>query len=129
MGKLSTSRIFDTALIATTKAFQDLQPFIEWMQNSIEMFYRTINGNITISENLNATIFKWTVRSNSTRVNDSIRLAARPVIVLVGGQSPRDPIITAFSWSPNDKSGIDVSLIFASAPTSGVEVAVLAFFG
>jgi hypothetical protein len=131
MGKLSFARIFDTALIATTKSYQELQPFIEWIQNGFEMLYRNINGNLTIQHNLAAQMFQWSVKSSATLVTDTIGLKARPMGVVLFQQNPTTPLVMAFAWEPDQKGGgqVKITVQFASAPTSGVQLTVVAFFG
>lgn len=131
MGKLSTARIFDTALVATSKAYQELQPLIEWLQNSVEMFYRNINGNLTIEQNLAAQRFQWSVKSTSALVTDTIGLRAKPMGLVLMQQNPTTPLITAFAWEPDQKGAgqVKVTVQFASAPMSGVALTVVAFYG
>lgn len=128
MGKLPIARIFDTAIIATTKAYQELEPFIGWVQNTIEIFYRTLNGNVTIENNLAATTFTWSVKSTATVVTDTISLGRKPIVLIVAQQNPITPVITSFTWKQVTAGQTQVTFYFSSAPTLGVNVTVLAFF-
>jgi hypothetical protein len=129
MSKLPISRIFDTAIIAKTKAFAELEPFINWIQETQDTFFRAINGKLTLGDNIDAQLFTVRLRGNSVDQSVSLGLRARPVALFIGKQNPITPRFSSYAWQIGQNGQTEISVTFLSPPVNGVDITIVAFFG
>ncbi len=128
MSKLSVSRIFDIGIIAKQKAYKELEPFISWVQDTLDNLSRSLNKQITIADNLDAQTFTVRMRGSTTVLSASLALQKRPIGVLILKQDPISPAVAGFTWALNQSGQTQINVTFASAPIAGVNITILAFF-
>lgn len=127
MTKLPISRIFDTALIAKTKSYAELEPFLVWVQETLDTFFRALNGKLTVGDNIDGQYFTVRLRGSASQ-SVNLALRARPQTLIVAQQVPTTPAITSFTWEPTQTAQTRINVTFSAAPTDGVEVKVLAIY-
>lgn len=125
--KITFGRLFETSLIAKSKAFKELQPLIEWLQQAIDNLARVNTGAVTLSDNIDSNFYTLNIKSASLNVSQEFRLNKVPVALVVAKQTPITPQITSFSWQVLPNGNCQANFIFATAPAQGVSVSVLAF--
>ena len=126
--KITFGRIFELGLIAKTKAGGELQPFIEWVQQSIDNVARALVQNLTIRDNIDAEIVSFQVTSSTYSYTTDVKFRKRPLVLVVAKQFPTTPAITSFAWANNPDSTVKITVTFLSAPSSGIYLSLLAFF-
>jgi len=127
--KITFGRLFDQALIGQTKEGQALQPFIDWTQQAIDNIARALTSSLTVTDNMDANFYKQKARSSSTSVTIEFRVTKPPQALFLAQQSPISPAVTTFTWQMLANGNCQANLVFNSAPTTGVDVAFLAFNG
>lgn len=127
--KLPFSRIFDTGLVAKEKAFTELAPFIEWIQNVVDVLYRALSNNISIGDNLDAQFFTFRIKPTSSSHSTTIALRKRPRAVFLARQNPTTPGVSRpLTWEIDQSGQTLINLTFSTVPTTAIEITVLAFF-
>jgi hypothetical protein len=125
--KITFGRLFELGLIATTKSAEELRPFIEWVQTALDNIARTLVQNVTLTDNIDAQVVSFTARDSSS-YPASVKFRKRPIVLLLGKQFPTSPIITSYTWEQQDDNNVKVTVNFATVPSQGVTVTLLAFF-
>ena len=126
--KITFGRIFETSLVGKTKAYEELAPFVDWIQSAIDNMARALTSKLSLADNIDSQLVTQTVKSTSASVTTAFKLRASPVALLVAQQSPISPKLSAWAWQRLANGDMQAVLTFESAPTTGVEVRFLAFF-
>lgn len=94
MAKITISRIFEVSLIATSKAYTELQPFIDYVNSLADNTIRILRNGITLGDNINCSIV-----SQKFTPGQALQFAvnARPVGIIV---LQSDAPVTSFVWQP-----------------------------
>ena len=94
MAKITVSRIFEVSLIATSKAYTELQPFIDYVNSLADNTIRILRNGITLGDNINCSIV-----SQKFTPGQALQFAvnARPVGIIV---LQSDAPVTSFVWQP-----------------------------
>lgn len=126
MAKLTVSRIFDVAQLATSKIYQDIRGFVEYMNQFVDNTIRILTNGVTIKDNLAATTFTIPCRHNKVV---TVTLDKKPLAIFLGRQYPIDPQVTSFAWDFLDGTSISIKAKFDST-TNPVELSLtfVAFF-
>ena len=119
MAKITISRIFEVSLIATSKAYTELQPFIEYVNGLADNTIRILRNGITLADNINCSIITQTMTPNQPL---SFAVSARPVGVIVL-QSDRP--VTSFVWAyTTDATQISATITSTSPVAFSVKMCV-----
>lgn len=120
--KILTPRIFEQALIASTQAFKDLQPFFEYISQFTDNTIRCLSSNLGVRDNLDAE-FKSVETPTQTTLK-RVAFLKRPVgIVVVGGAK-----VTSFAWNDTGSNTPELDIQLATVPSNSTTILVLAFF-
>ena len=121
MAKITISRIFEASLIATSKAYTELQPFIDYVNGLADNTIRILRNGITLGDNINCSII-----SQKFTPGQGLQFAvnARPTgIIILQSDEP----VTSFVWT---QSG-DVTQVtgtITSTATSAFNVKLCVFY-
>jgi hypothetical protein len=126
--KINFGRIFEQSLIPDQPREQ-LAPFIEWVQQAIDNIARALTNSLTIADNLDAQILNQTIRSTSAVTSVVFRTRKVPEALLIAQQSPTTPVISSNAWQVLPNGNVKADITFSAAPTNGVSVRFIAFFG
>lgn len=126
--KINFGRIFEQSLIPDQPREQ-LAPFIEWVQQAIDNLARALTNSLTIADNLDAQILNQTIRSTAATTAVEFRTRKVPEALLIAQQSPTTPVISTYSWQVLTNGNVRADITFSAAPTNGVSVRFIAFFG
>lgn len=126
MAKITISRIFDVATLATSKIYSDIKGFVEYMNQFVDNVIRILTNGVTIKDNLSATQFTVPCRHDKI---ETITLVKRPTVVFLGRQFPVTPQITSFAWDFIDGTTISVKPKFdVPTSTASLDVTFVAFY-
>lgn len=126
MAKITISRIFDVAQIATSKIYSDIKGFIDYMNQFVDNVIRILTNGVTIKDNLAAVQFTIPCRHDKI---ETITLTKKPTVVFLGRQYPVTPQITSFAWDFIDGTTISVKPKFDSpSSTATLDLTFIAFF-
>lgn len=125
--KITFGRIFETSLIGKAKSYEELAPFIEWVQQAIDNMARALTAQIGVQDNLDAEWIDQTVRSTTNTASLEFKTSKAPKGLLLA-QAPVNPKVTSWGWKLTTTGNVQVILTLESAPTAGVAVRFLAFF-
>jgi len=126
--KINFGRIFEQSLIPDQPREQ-LAPFIEWVQQAIDNLARALTNSLTIADNLDAQILNQTIRSTAAATSVEFRTRKVPEALLIAQQSPTTPVISSYAWHVLTNGNVKADITFTAAPTNGVSVRFIAFFG
>jgi hypothetical protein len=99
------------------------------VQQAIDNIARALSNSLTIADNLDAQILNQTIRSTSAVTSVEFRTRKVPEAVLIAQQSPTTPVISNYAWQVLTNGNVKADITFSSAPTNGVSVRFIAFFG
>lgn len=125
--KITFGRIFETSLVGKTKAYEELQPFIDWIQSAIDNMARALTSQLSVSDNLDASFISQTARSTSTAVTLEFKAPKRPQALMLAS-APVSPKVTSWGWQVLVNGNVQVSLVFDAAPATGADLRFLAFY-
>lgn len=125
MGKLSIARLFDDALVATTKAYEQLQPFIEHVNQFIDNVSRILTKNVTLADNLDAETRSVILKDG---IAATLALTRRPLAVWIAKQEPTSPASATFVWRTTDKGELSVTATYATAPITPISVTLIILY-
>ena len=80
MAKITISRIFEVSLIAASKAYTDMQPFVDYVNGLADNTIRILRNGITLSDNVSCTI---TTQKFTPGQALQFAVNARPVGIIV----------------------------------------------
>jgi hypothetical protein len=121
VAKITISRIFEVSLIAASKAYTDLQPFIDYVNGLADNTIRILRNGITLTDNVSCTI-----TSQKFTPGQALQFAvnARPVgIIILQSDSP----VTSFVWTPGNDT-TQVSGTITSPATTAFNVKMCVFY-
>lgn len=121
MAKITISRIFEVSLIASSKAYTEMQPFVDYVNSLADNAIRILRNGITLSDNLSCTI-----TSQKFTPGQALQFAvnARPVgIIILSSDQP----VTSFVWT-NGNDTTQVSGTITSPATAAFSVKLCVFY-
>jgi hypothetical protein len=121
VAKITISRIFEVSLIAASKAYTDMQPFVDYVNGLADNTIRILRNGITLSDNVSCTI-----TSQKFTPGQALQFAvnARPVgIIILSSDSP----VTSFVWTPGNDT-TQVSGTITSTVTEALNVKLCVFY-
>lgn len=127
MTKLTVPRLFDTSVVANTKAFQELSKFFEYMAQFTDNISRVVRNGVSVGDNLDATVRVQALRHNQDSV---VSIGTRrPILVLVGRQAPVTPAIATFTWTFDNDGNLVLRATFTDPNFTGsIDTTILAIF-
>ena len=121
MAKITISRIFEVSLIAASKAYTDMQPFVDYVNGLADNTIRILRNGITLSDNVSCTI---TTQKFTPGQALQFAVNARPVgIIVLSSDSP----VTSFVWTPGNDT-TQVSGTITSPATAAFNVKLCVFY-
>jgi hypothetical protein len=93
--KVTVTRLFDIALVATTDAYKQLQAFIDNQVSINDNFYRILLNNVSLADNVSGTFQTVTLKHN---VPTQIGLTKTPVGVIILNTVPLTPFVTSVNY-------------------------------
>jgi hypothetical protein len=120
VAKITISRIFEVSLIATSKAYTELQPFIDYVNGLADNTIRILRNGITLGDNINCSVI-----SQKFTAGQQLQFAvnARPLgIIILQSDSP----VTSFVWQAAE--GNQVTATITSAVTTPFNVKMCVFY-
>jgi len=121
VAKITISRIFEVSLIAASKAYTDMQPFVDYVNSLADNTIRILRNGITLTDNVSCTI-----TSQKFTPGQALQFAvnARPVgIIILSSDSP----VTSFIWTPGNDT-TQVSGTITSTATTAFNVKLCVFY-
>ena len=121
MAKITISRIFEVSLIAASKAYTDMQPFVDYVNSLADNTIRILRNGITLSDNVSCTI---TTQKLTPGQALQFAVNARPVgIIILQSDQP----VTSFVWTPGNNT-TQVSGTITSTVTEAFNVKLCVFY-
>lgn len=121
MAKITISRIFEVSLIAASKAYTDMQPFVDYVNSLADNTIRILRNGITLSDNVSCTI---TTQKLTPGQALQFAVNARPVgIIILQSDQP----VTSFVWTPGNDT-TQVSGTITSPATAAFSVKLCVFY-
>ena len=121
MAKITISRIFEVSLIAASKAYTDMQPFVDYVNGLADNTIRILRNGITLSDNVSCTI---TTQKFTPGQALQFAVNARPVgIIILSSDQP----VTSFVWTPGNDT-TQVSGTITSPATAAFNVKLCVFY-
>jgi len=121
MEKITISRIFETSLVATSKAYQELQPFIEYVNGLADNTIRILRNGITLGDNINCSIISQQLTPGTAL---TFAVNARPVgVIVIASDRP----VTSFVWSYT-ADATQISATITSPSTVAFNVKMCVFY-
>jgi len=121
MAKITISRIFEVSLIATSKAYTELQPFIDYVNGLADNTIRILRNGITLGDNINCSVI-----SQKFTPGKALQFAvnARPTgIIILQSDQP----VTSFVWaSASDTTQVTGTI--TSTATAAFNVKLCVFY-
>jgi len=119
VAKITISRIFEVSLIASSKAYTELQPFIDYVNSLADNTIRILRNGITLSDNVSCTI-----TSQKFTPGQALQFAvnARPVGIIV---LQSDQPVTSFVWvNSNDVTQVQGTITSTATEAFNVKLCV-----
>lgn len=121
MAKITISRIFEVSLIAASKAYADMQPFVDYVNGLADNTIRILRNGITLTDNVSCTI---TTQKFTPGQALQFAVNARPVgIIVLSSDQP----VTSFVWTPGNDT-TQVSGTITSTATTAFNVKLCVFY-
>jgi len=120
MAKITVSRIFEVSLIATTKAYTELQPFIDYVNSLADNTIRILRTAITLGDNIRCSIITQKLTPGTAL---SFSVNSRPVGIIV---LQSDQPVTSFTWQAGE--GNEVSATITSTWPTSFNVKMCVFY-
>ena len=121
MAKITISRIFEVSLIAASKAYTDMQPFVDYVNGLADNTIRILRNGITLTDNVSCTI---TTQKFTPGQALQFAVNARPVgIIILSSDQP----VTSFVWT-NGNDTTQVSGTLTSTATAAFSVKLCVFY-
>lgn len=121
MAKITISRIFEVSLIATSKAYTELQPFIDYVNGLADNTIRILRNGITLGDNVACTITDQKFTPGQAL---QFAVTRRPVGIIV---LQSDQPVTSFVWSSTTDT-TQVSGTITSTATTAFNVKLCVFY-
>jgi hypothetical protein len=121
VAKITISRIFEVSLIAASKAYTDMQPFVDYVNGLADNTIRILRNGVTLSDNVSCTI---TTQKFTPGQALQFAVNARPVgIIILSSDQP----VTSFVWTPGNDT-TQVSGTITSPATAAFNVKLCVFY-
>ena len=121
MAKITISRIFEVSLIAASKAYTEMQPFVDYVNGLADNTIRILRNGITLTDNVSCTI---TTQKFTPGQSLQFAVNARPVgIIMLSSDQP----VTSFVWTPGNDT-TQVSGTITSPATAAFNVKLCVFY-
>jgi hypothetical protein len=121
VAKITISRIFEVSLIAASKAYTDMQPFVDYVNGLADNTIRILRNGITLTDNVSCTI---TTQKFTPGQALQFAVNARPVgIIILSSDQP----VTSFVWTPGNDT-TQVSGTLTSPATAAFSVKLCVFY-
>lgn len=121
MAKITISRIFEVSLIASSKAYEELQTFVEYVNGLADNTIRILRNGVTLNDNINCSIITQQLTPNTPL---TFAVNARPVGVIVL-QSDRP--VTSFTWQYGS-TATQISAEITSTASTAFNVKMCVFY-
>ena len=121
MAKITISRIFEVSLIAASKAYTDMQPFVDYVNSLADNTIRILRNGITLADNLSCTIVNQKFIPGQAL---TFAVNARPIGIIV---LQSDQPVTSFVWV-NSNDITQVSGTITSTATAAFNVKLCVFY-
>ena len=76
--KITFGRIFEQSLVGDTKSFEELRPFIEWVQQAVDNTARALTSALTFEDNIDSQYSTQTFRGNAVSQSVEFKLKKNP---------------------------------------------------
>jgi hypothetical protein len=119
VAKITISRIFEVSLIAASKAYTDMQPFVDYVNSLADNTIRILRNGITLTDNVSCTI-----TSQKFTPGQALQFAvnARPVGIIV---LQSDQPVTSFVWvNSNDVTQVQGTITSTATEAFSVKLCV-----
>jgi hypothetical protein len=121
VAKITISRIFEVSLIAASKAYTEMQPFVDYVNGLADNTIRILRNGITLTDNVSCTI---TTQKFTPGQSLQFAVNARPVgIIILSSDQP----VTSFVWTPGNDT-TQVSGTITSPATAAFNVKLCVFY-
>lgn len=121
MAKITISRIFEVSLIASSKAYEELQSFVEYVNSLADNTIRILRNGVTLSDNISCSIITQQMTPNTPL---TFAVNARPIGVIVL-QSDRP--VTSFTWQYGS-TATQISAEITSTTSTAFNVKMCVFY-
>jgi hypothetical protein len=121
VAKITISRIFEVSLIAASKAYTDMQPFVDYVNSLADNTIRILRNGITLADNLSCTIVNQKFIPGQAL---TFAVNARPIGIIV---LQSDQPVTSFVWV-NSNDITQVSGTITSTATAAFNVKLCVFY-
>lgn len=112
MAKITISRIFEVSLIAASKAYGELQPFIDYVNGLADNTIRILRNGITLNDNINCSII---TQKFTPGIALQFAVSAKPVgIIILQSDYP----VTSLVWTSATDVTQAIGTITSTATTS-----------
>ena len=119
MAKITVSRIFEVSLIATTKAYTELQPFIDYVNGLADNTIRILRNGITLRDNVACSIIDQKFTPGQAL---QFAVTRRPLGIIV---LQSDAPVTSFVWQPlSDATQVSATVTSSSPIAFNVKLCV-----
>lgn len=119
MAKITVSRIFEVSLIATTKAYTELQPFIDYVNGLADNTIRILRNGITLRDNVACSIIDQKFTPGQAL---QFAVTRRPLGIIV---LQSDAPVTSFVWQPlSDTTQVSATVTSSSPIAFNVKLCV-----
>jgi len=121
VAKITISRIFEVSLIATSKAYTELQPFIDYVNGLADNTIRILRNGITLGDNVACTIIDQKFTPSQAL---QFAVTRRPLgIVILQSDQP----VTSFVWTSSGDA-TQVTGTITSTATEAFNVKLCVFY-
>ena len=101
MSKLSLPKMYDIGLVQSTKAYQELTKFFDYVNDLASQTIKALSNGIGIKDNLDAQLITQDLKHNTPL---TVKVNKRPIAILVAQQTPTTPHITSLVWQLDEKN-------------------------
>lgn len=93
--KVTVSRLFDVAQVATTKSYEELKAFVDNQISVNDNFYRILLNGISLGDNISGTLVSVELKH---LVSTTVGLTKTPLGVIVLNTIPLTPFVTSVNF-------------------------------
>lgn len=123
--KLTISRLFDIALVATKNSYKDLKEFVDNQVSVNDNFYRILLNNVSLSDNIAGTFITLDVKHNTPV---QVKLTKEPIGVVIMKSIPLSPFPLAVNFEQTSNGQYNVIFYLSdSLYTNSVKVTLYFF--
>ena len=130
--KLSVARVFEVSQIAASKAYGELQPFIEYVNQLADNVIRVLQNGVGLKDNLDAELQTIALTHGSSI---SVAFRKKPIAIIAGAYSGTqlNPLVSLHAVAGAKAEQAMLTAYFTTAADSSgaktkLDVQVIAFF-